>query len=82
MNEQEEATTCARQKPYTVHEVRSRLGQLCGQPAVTTDANGKPICAVHRGADTRAEQNRQRAKERYYLNLGYTATGKRLKTSS
>lgn len=75
----EPGKTCTRQKPYTVHSVRSMLGVLCGRPAVTTDENGKPICAVHRGADTRGEQNRQRAKERYYSHLGINpVTGKRL----
>jgi len=55
------------------------LGQLCGRPATDKDQNGKPICGVHRGADVRGEQNRQRAKERYYLHLGINPdTGKRI----
>lgn len=76
-----EETTCTRQRPYTVHNVRSMIGKLCGRPAVTKDAEGKPICAVHRGADTRGEQNRERARERYYLHLGINPTTMRpLKT--
>lgn len=59
---------CTRLLPYTTHQVRSM--QRCDRAAVSTDKNDKPICAVHRGADIRGEQNRRRAKERYYTRMG------------
>lgn len=61
---------CSRHLPYKVHEMHSARNNYCTRPAVTTDAENKPICAVHRGADIRAEQARQRAKDRYYARLG------------
>jgi hypothetical protein len=60
--------TCTRLLPYTTHQVRSM--QRCGQPATDEDKDGNPICPTHRGADKRGEQNRQRAKDRYYLRMG------------
>lgn len=76
----ETPVTCTRQKPYATHSVRSMLGQLCGRPATDKDKNGKAICAVHRGADARGEQNRQRAKDRHYLQLGINPeTGRSIK---
>lgn len=75
--EEEAPETCTRQKPYATHSVRALLGVPCGRTATDKDKDGKVICAVHRGADIRGEQNRQRAKARYYFRLGINPeTGK------
>lgn len=63
-----EQAICTRLLPYTTHQVRSM--QRCGRPAEDKDKDGKPICAVHRGADERGEQARRRAKDRYYRRKG------------
>lgn len=65
---QETAAICTRLLPYSTHQVRSM--QRCGKPATDNDKDGNPICPIHRGADVRGEQNRQRAKDRHYRRLG------------
>ncbi|MBG0738729.1 hypothetical protein IV500_04760 [Paeniglutamicibacter antarcticus] len=73
--------TCTRHLPYTVHEMHSARGNICRRAAVAKDKDGRDICAVHRGADVRGEQIRQRSKDRYYRRLGIDQkTGKKLTT--
>lgn len=63
-----EQAICTRLLPYTTHQIANM--QQCGRTATDKDRDGKPICAVHRGADERGDQNRRRAKERYYRRMG------------
>ncbi|QOD05947.1 hypothetical protein [Pseudarthrobacter sp. BIM B-2242] len=64
----EEAQVCTRLLPYTTHQIANM--QRCGKPATDKDKDGNPICPVHRGADVRGDQNRSRAKDRYYRRMG------------
>jgi hypothetical protein len=75
---EEPSATCTRLLPYTTHQVRNM--SRCDRAALDKDKSGKPICAVHRGADVRGEKSRQRAKDRYYLRIGINPeTGKPIK---